>query len=135
MLPGAKRRLADEYHAAQERGKLRRSAAIQRSINVLNKNNDLPTAADLGLSRKDIHEARAVRDAEKADPGIVRRTLNAAVSAGRADQGQGSQTPSRRNARWYGKRLRLVRVATWVASERGIQSAPMRATVRSGGSR
>ena len=38
------------------------------------------TAADLGLTRKEIHEARIIRDAEKADPGIVRRTLHEALS-------------------------------------------------------
>ena len=31
------------------------------------------TAADVGLSSKEIHEARSIRDAEKRDPGIVRR--------------------------------------------------------------
>ena len=40
------------------------------------------TAADIGLSRKDIHEARIIRDAEKADPGVVRRTVDAAIAAG-----------------------------------------------------
>ena len=39
-----------------------------------------PTAADLGLTRKEIHEARIIRDAEKAEPGIVRRTLHEALS-------------------------------------------------------
>jgi hypothetical protein len=28
----------------------------------------LPTAADIGLTRKDVHEARTIRDAEQADP-------------------------------------------------------------------
>jgi hypothetical protein len=40
----------------------------------------LATAADIGLSRKDVHEARIIRDAEKVDPGIVRRTVAAALS-------------------------------------------------------
>jgi hypothetical protein len=34
-----------------------------------------PSASDLGLSRKDIHEARIIRDAENAEPGIVRRRV------------------------------------------------------------
>jgi hypothetical protein len=33
-------------------------------------------AADIGLTHKDIHEARTIRDAEVADPGIVRRALD-----------------------------------------------------------
>lgn len=42
-------------------------------IIVLDGNDNRPaTAADLGLSRKEIHEARQFRDAEKADPGITR---------------------------------------------------------------
>lgn len=72
---GAKRRLADEYDAAQERGEV---VGKLRSKTELTK----PTAADIGLTRKDIHEAREVRDAEKAEPGIVRRTLDAALKSG-----------------------------------------------------
>src|SRR5258708_7054100 len=34
------------------------------------------TAADVGLSGKEIHRARQIRDAENRDPGIVRRTQN-----------------------------------------------------------
>lgn len=41
--------------------------------------NTSATVADLGLTRKAIHEARQVRDAEAADPGVVRRTVDAAV--------------------------------------------------------
>ncbi len=34
--------------------------------------NVLPTIADIGLTPKAIHESRVIRDAEKADPGVVR---------------------------------------------------------------
>jgi hypothetical protein len=34
-------------------------------------NGNAAAAADVGLSRKEIHEARALRDAEKRDPGVV----------------------------------------------------------------
>jgi hypothetical protein len=70
----AKRRLADEYDAAQERGEVasQRDGKLGRSEPERLK----PTAADVGLSRKEIHEARTIRDAELADPGIVRRVLN-----------------------------------------------------------
>lgn len=71
----AKRRLADEYDAAQERGEV---VGRLRSAKELSK----PTAADLDISRKDIHEARVIRDAEEADPGIVRRSLDEALAAG-----------------------------------------------------
>ena len=76
----AKRRLADEYDAAQERGDVASShdGKLGRSQPERLK----ATASDLGLTRKDIHEARIIRDAEKADPGIVRRTLDEAIEAG-----------------------------------------------------
>lgn len=76
----AKRRLADEYDAAQERGEVAGHGG-NRKINVPDGNVEV-AAADIGLSRKDIHEARLIRDAESADPGIVHRTLNDAIEAG-----------------------------------------------------
>lgn len=77
----AKRRLADEYDAAQERGEVATQNDGRRPVGVPD-GNAKPTVADIGLSRKDIHEARALRDAEAADPGIVRRTLDARLAAG-----------------------------------------------------
>ena len=66
----AKRRLADEYDAAQARGEV---AGHGRSkIEPAN----VTTASDLGLRRDQIHDARLIRDAEAADPGFVRRTLD-----------------------------------------------------------
>lgn len=76
----ASRRLADEYDAAQERGEIGQSGS--RTDLVPNGNEVAPSAADIGLSRKDIHEARLIRDAEQADPGIVRRALDEALAAG-----------------------------------------------------
>jgi hypothetical protein len=79
----AKRRLAAEYDAAQERGEVQ---AEGRPKTVPDGNGFLPpaaaTAADLGISRKDIHEARVIRDAEEAEPGIVRRTLDEKLARG-----------------------------------------------------
>ena len=72
----AKRRLADEYDAAQARGEV---AGHGRSkVEPAN----VTTAADLGLRRDQIHEARRLRDAEAADPGIVRRTLDHKLERG-----------------------------------------------------
>lgn len=76
---GAKRRLADEYDAAQERGEVAGLRDGRRSSQT----EDLkPTASDIGLSHKDIHEARTLRDAEKADPGITKRVLNDRIQSG-----------------------------------------------------
>ena len=76
----AKRRLADEYDAAQERGEIARHGG-GRKFNVGDPNVEI-TAADLGLRRDEIHEARVIRDAEQADPGIVRRTLDEKLARG-----------------------------------------------------
>jgi len=72
----AKRRLADEYDAAQDRGEVRgsreRTASTPEAVG----------ASDLGLTHKVIHEARQIRDAEVREPGIVERALNAAIERG-----------------------------------------------------
>jgi hypothetical protein len=78
----AKHRLADEYDAAQARGEVvgAHNGAMKR---VPDENAIVPATSDqLGLSRKDIHEARQIRDAERADPGIVRRTLDERLARG-----------------------------------------------------
>lgn len=73
----AKSRLADEYDAAQERGEVR-AANTGRSVSAL----ETPSFTDIGLTGKEIHEARIIRDAERDDPGIVRRTVDALLDAG-----------------------------------------------------
>lgn len=77
----AKMRLAEEYDAAQERGEVA-SHGGGRNFKVPEGNVETATAADIGLSRKDIHEARQFRDAEAADPGIARRVLDERLSQG-----------------------------------------------------
>jgi len=76
----AKRRLADEYDAAQARGEIAGHGG-GRNFKV-GEDNVEPTAADLGLRRDQIHDARLIRDAEAADPGIVRRTLDEGLARG-----------------------------------------------------
>lgn len=70
----AKRRLADEADAAQARGEV---ATRGKPVNVPGQNIKA-TTNDIGLTRKEIHEARQIRDAEKRDPGVVRRTVDGA---------------------------------------------------------
>jgi hypothetical protein len=62
-------RSADEYDAAQERGEVvgPHNGARNRVPQV----NAIATVSDLGLTRKAIHEARQLRDAEAAVPGII----------------------------------------------------------------
>jgi hypothetical protein len=71
----AKRRLADEYDAAQERGEVASQGKPSSA-------EGLATVANLGISHKDIHEAREIRDAEVSDPGVVRRAIDEQIDAG-----------------------------------------------------
>lgn len=72
----AKRLLADAYDAAQPK-----EARLGGRPKTVPDGNGF-TAAEAGLSRKTIHEARIIRDAEVAHPGIVKETIEAAVAAG-----------------------------------------------------
>lgn len=76
----AKRRLADEYDAAQERGEV--VGPHNGARNRVPQENAIATVSDLGLTRKAIHEARQLRDAEAAAPGVIRRTLDARLAEG-----------------------------------------------------
>lgn len=78
----AKRRLADEYDAAQERGEVATRADGPKVRDLVPGENKIATAADLGISRKDIHEGRLLNAAEERDPGVVRRALDECVAAG-----------------------------------------------------
>jgi hypothetical protein len=69
-------RLAEEYDAAQDRGEV---AGHGRSKV---EPDNLTTAADLGIRRDEIHEARQFRDAERADPGIIDRTISGMIERG-----------------------------------------------------
>lgn len=72
----AKRRLADEYDAAQGRGEVAGLGSNQH------REEGVPDANTLGFTRRAIMEARQLRDAEQRDPGIVERTLNDAIARG-----------------------------------------------------
>jgi hypothetical protein len=43
-------------------------------VSNVSKQNNAPIVSEIGLSRKEVHEAWQIRDAEKRDPGIVRGT-------------------------------------------------------------
>jgi hypothetical protein len=73
----AKRRLADEYDAAQERGEVARHGGSSK-LSV----GELPTTHDLGITHSQIQRARRLRDAEEIEPGITERALNEALQRG-----------------------------------------------------
>jgi hypothetical protein len=59
-------RLADEYKAQAQGEVVKHSPGRPKSVPD---GNALPNAADIGLTRKEIHQARLIRDAEKRKPG------------------------------------------------------------------
>jgi hypothetical protein len=99
----AKIRLADEWDAAKDAGLV----GAGRPKNVPDGNGF--TAADAGLDRKEIHEARKLRDAEAKEPGIVERAIAARLTAGlnpsranlRAAVGTTSATAEERGRNFY----------------------------------
>jgi hypothetical protein len=71
----AEMRLAEEYDEAQDRGEVAKAGANQHGEVVV-------TANDLGFRRDEIHEARQLRNAEKAEPGLIRRALDGMIERG-----------------------------------------------------
>jgi hypothetical protein len=71
-------RLAEEYDIAQARGEVRTAG----NPIVVDPNNCKVGPSDLGLRRDEIHEARKLRDAEAAEPGLIRRSLDAMLERG-----------------------------------------------------
>lgn len=79
----AKRRLADEYDAAQERGDVRSPGGDYTSM-VANANHASrkPTLAEIGLTKDVVYEARRTRDTENAIPGITGMVAHELANAG-----------------------------------------------------
>lgn len=79
----AKRRLADEYDAAQDRGEIANGRG-RRKISILDENTiEQSTVNEIGLTSKQVFEARLVRDAEVENPGVVRQTLDKLLEEGK----------------------------------------------------
>ncbi|BAB54373.1 hypothetical protein [Mesorhizobium japonicum] len=99
----AKVRLADEYDAAQAKGEA--SKGRPKTI----PDGKTFTQEEAGLSAKDVHEARKLRDAELRTPGIVERAIAARLLAGlepsrsnlRASVGTDSATAAERGNNLY----------------------------------
>lgn len=79
----AKMRLAEEYDAAKDAGEVAGHGGSRGNQHVAKVGDaDLATISDIGLTKQDIHEARVIRDVERADPGITERALQGMVSRG-----------------------------------------------------
>jgi hypothetical protein len=76
----AKMRLAEEYDAAYDRGEVQKVGGDR--VSIVAGNNNAPSIDDLGIRRDEIHEARQFRDAERADPGIIDRTISGMIERG-----------------------------------------------------
>lgn len=61
--------MADEVDAAKERDEIPKGRPKK---SVCNENAFQATTTELGLTRLQVHEARKVRDFEKANPGAIR---------------------------------------------------------------
>lgn len=72
----AKMRLAEEYDAAQDRGEINQHGG-RRQVS----GGETWKATDV-VPPKDLHEARQFRDAERADPGIIDRTISGMIERG-----------------------------------------------------
>jgi hypothetical protein len=101
----AKEKFAAEYEAAQARGEVARHGGPGRKNKIPSGNLDPTTTADVGIKPKDVHEGRLIRDAEKAEPGIVRRALDKTLADG--------DEPSRA----------AIREAVVAAAKRGLRGA------------
>lgn len=73
----AKSRLADEYDAAQDRGEVAKGRPKS-----LPDGNTSATAAEIGMTSKEVMDAREIRDAIRANPGIVKEVLGEIIARG-----------------------------------------------------
>ena len=88
----AKMRLADEYDAAQERGDVQKKGGEPKGAS----RTSVPTAADLGVTNKEISEARSLRNAEAEDPGRVSRIIGETIDADKEPTRRAFQPPPKK---------------------------------------
>jgi hypothetical protein len=85
IIAKAQCRLADEYDAAQERGEVAgkgdSTLRMGKSINITN-GNIYTFVNELGLTSKQVFDARKVRNAEEASPGIIQATVDSRLAEG-----------------------------------------------------
>jgi hypothetical protein len=105
----ARVRLADDYDAAQEAGAVAGHGGKRSKGKIPDGNLDPATTVEIGLTPKEVHEARKLRDAERRMPGIVARAIAARIAAGlepsranlRAAVGTASATQAERGNNLY----------------------------------
>lgn len=78
----AKRRLADEYDAAQRDKAVAGHGGKRGNQYAKVRSGDLATTKDIKIPKQEIYEARIIRDAEKESPGIIRKALDQYLATG-----------------------------------------------------
>jgi len=80
----AKRRFADEYDAAQERGEVKGLGGDHGNQHTGGKipNGNTATSKDLGVTNKFVYEARLVRNEIAANPSVVSDALESILDRG-----------------------------------------------------
>ena len=77
----AQARLADEYDLAQERDEIQKHGGA-RNFKFPDQKLEITPSPDVGLTPKQIHEARKVRDVLREDPTAIEDKVNALVEQG-----------------------------------------------------
>lgn len=117
----ARIRIADEWDAAEQRGEISRGGRPPRDAGEGEKpvsDGNGFTARDTGLTRKEISEARKLRDAEQRQPGIAERAIAARLEQGlaptkanlRATIGTRSRSKEERGLNLYETPVEAMRV-------------------------
>lgn len=75
----AKIQIADEWDAAQKAGLVSKGG---RPTRVFKKSEDSFTAAEAGLDRKEIHQARKLREVEREMPGAIKALISSKLQKG-----------------------------------------------------
>ncbi|WP_420406930.1 SAM-dependent methyltransferase [Hoeflea sp.] len=113
----ARIRIADEWDAAQASGEISRGGRPKIADGKPVPAGNGFTAADTGLTRKEISEARKLRDAERRTPGIAERAIAARLAEGlaptkanlRAAVGTSSATKEERGDNLYETPIEAMR--------------------------
>src|SRR5579864_3457272 len=95
----AKRRLAEEYDAAQDSGAVAKHGGMRGNQFGNVGECDVATSADIGLCRFEIYQAREIPRCRGCRSRIVRRTLDDAIAAG--------EEPTKAKVRRAGRRRRM----------------------------
>jgi hypothetical protein len=77
-------RLADEFDAAQKRGEIQKAGGRRgNQFGIITDENNASKVTEIGITSKQVFEARKIRDSEKKKPGAIRKALDEQLSEGK----------------------------------------------------